>query len=178
MFLFFLLFCYILIGMSLSIKITHHIKQEKLKGKRHLTMLFLFNIINFYLIFDLLTVSPETSSGNGNLFFPYLFLSLLPFILFCLVLAIVVYQSLLSKSTVIILLIVMLSLIVCLMSIQYQRVYVALISERLYYPIGMWWDWWKSIHLNSLYYNAYTFTIGVFISSMVGGVVAYLHRTK
>ncbi|MDG5471262.1 hypothetical protein P6709_05840 [Jeotgalibacillus sp. ET6] len=172
----FSLFALLLTGVIITIML---VKEQKktIKSVILLSAIF-FHAFNFYIIYDLLTPSPQVSSGNGNPNIPYIFVSFLLFLSFCIVLTRKMSDTLRQKRGWLILIIMVIASTISYFSFVYQLDFISTIKEELYYPLGSWWSWWESIHLNSLYFNPYTFLMGMSISVLVAGVFAVIKKRQ
>jgi hypothetical protein len=175
---FFILYGFLITGIIISVKLLKLLddKKQNTNNRIILHIALLFNAFNFYIIYVLMTVSPQNSSGNGNPHIPYLFISLLLFLSFCIVLSKKIFDILLKKNVLLTLLIVTITLTISYLSIVFQLDFVSTIKEKLYYPISNWLNWWKDIHLNYLYFNPYTFLLGISITSLIAGILALIKK--
>jgi hypothetical protein len=176
--LFFILYGFLITGIIISVKLLKLLddKKQNTNNRIILFIALLFNAFNFYIIYDLMTVSPQNSSGNGNPHIPYLFISLLLFLSFCIVLSKKIFDTLLNKDVLLTLLIVTITLTIDYFSIVFQLDFVSTIKVKLYYPISNWLNWWKDIHLNYLYFNPYTFLLGISTTSLIAGILALIKK--
>ncbi|KIL43248.1 hypothetical protein [Jeotgalibacillus campisalis] len=71
-----------------------------------------------------------------------------------------------------ILFIMVMSSMISFVCLLFQVEFISRIEKELYYPMGSWWSWWESIHLNSLYFNLYTFLLGMSVSVLIAGALA------
>ncbi|CQR48465.1 hypothetical protein BN1058_02835 [Paraliobacillus sp. PM-2] len=158
---FVLLYGFLLIGLFITIK-TYQLWGEDHISKKDiviLLILFLYNMLNFIIIFSILTVPPTEASGNGNPHIPYIGLSMILFLAFSILIANQGYTKLKYKSMSIKYLSLFFTLIVILISSYLQLNFVDSIERKLNYSMNNWLEWWKDIHLNSLYFNIFTFVL-------------------
>jgi hypothetical protein len=163
-------------GIFIMVKLTKWFFIKKEINNRMLLIALAINVLNFYLIYDLMTPSSEVSSGNGNPFIPNILISFLLFISFCVVFSINIIEILSKKKAWISILVIAITIAITWFSVVSQMDFVLTIKEAIYYPIGNWINWWKSIHLNYLYFNPYTFLLGICISGLVAGILALFKR--
>lgn len=178
MLIFFILYGFLFTGIMITVRLLKLLNVKKQKNN-NLIILFtalLFNAFNFYIIYDLMTISPKTISGNGNPHILHIFISILLFLSFVIVLSKQIFETLLMKKTLLSLVIITMTLTIGCFSIVYQMNFVSTIKDALYYPIGNWLNWWKDIHLNYLYFNPYTFVIGISISGLIAGILALIKK--
>ncbi|OZM57590.1 hypothetical protein CIB95_04255 [Lottiidibacillus patelloidae] len=166
---------FLLLGIYLTFKSIKTLKTNRSNRKIVLLIPFVFHIINIFLIDELLTVDPSTSSGNGNPAIPYVFISLTLLITFCIIVfyktrEVLQDKSNLSKKSIVL----VASLIFCFVAIYFQMDFVSYVNEKLYYPMGDWWNWWKDIHLNNLYLNVYTFLFGLSMAIAIASALSLL----
>lgn len=171
---FIILYGYLFCGIFITYKLFR--RRANTKTNWAFIIAILFNIFNFYIVNDLMTVSPEVSSGNGNPHIPYILISIVLFLLLCIVLSSKIINFLLKRTTFIKVLILAIALSVALGAFSLQSDFVASVNEQLYHPMGEWWNWWKDIHLNNLYLNFYTFVFGVSIAAFLGSIFTLLKR--
>ncbi|MCF6409567.1 hypothetical protein [Pseudalkalibacillus salsuginis] len=174
---FFILYGFLTFGIYITVKL---FKNQKPNGNNRIMFLIalLINVFNFYIIYDLLTVSPHRSSGNGNPHIPYIFISSILFLSFCFVLSKRIFFILLKKNGLVILLFVSTALFLGYLSSVLQLDFISMISVKLFYPISNWLNWWKDIHLNYLYFNLYTFFIWISLSVFIAGLLAFIKQRK
>lgn len=178
MLIFFMLYVFLAIGIYITVKVVTVFKDRK-SPKGILLRLFtalVYNAINFYMVYDFMTVAPHISSGNGNPHIPYIFVSSLLFLSFCFVLSKKMFEILLNKNGSVIVLIVLTALLSGYLSIVFQLNFETSIKEQLNHPMSNWLNWWKDIHLNYLYFNFYTFLLGISISVFLAGIFVMFKR--
>ncbi|WP_409300617.1 hypothetical protein [Peribacillus sp. SCS-155] len=180
MLIFFILYGFLTFGIYITFKLLNLLISKNLINNNSVLwfICLMFNALNFYIIYDLMTVSPQRISGNGNPHIPYIFVSLLLFLSFCFVISMKIYDILLKKNRLINFLIVSTALFLCYLSMMFQSDFVSMIRGRLYYPMGSWLNWWQDIHLNYLYFNPYTFLFGNSISCLIAGILAFIKQGK
>jgi hypothetical protein len=179
MLIFFTLYGFLVVGIMITVKLFKRVDDTNLKATNNMKILvaFLFHAFNFYLIYDLMTVSPQSTSGNGNPHIPYIFISFFLYFFFCVVLSKKVFVTLLTKKNMLLsLVIIFITLTMGCFSIVFQLDFVSTIKEQLYYPMSNWLNWWKDIHLNYLYFNLYTFLLGISLSGLVAGILALIKK--
>ncbi|MCG3419447.1 hypothetical protein [Oceanobacillus jordanicus] len=176
MLIFIILYGPLAMGIFIMVKLTKWFVIKKDINNRMLLISLVINVLNFYLIYDLMTPSPEVSSGNGNPFIPNILISFLLFISFCIVFSMKIIEILSKKKAWFSLLIIAITIAVTWFSVVSQMEFVLTIKEALYYPLDNWLTWWKSIHLNYLYFNPYTFLLGICISCLVAGILGLSKR--
>lgn len=176
MLIFIILYGSLALGVFITVKLIKGFIVTKQINNRMLLIALLFNVLNFYFIYDLMTLPPETISGNGNPFIPNILISFFLFISFCVVFSLKVMNILVMKKVWLSLLFLLAAIAISWYSVISQLDFVFTIKEALYYPIGSWLSWWKSIHLNSLYFNSYTFLLGICISCLVAGVFVLVRK--
>lgn len=178
MFIFFILYGFLVIGIIITVKLLKRVDYTNQNANNNLTILiaFLFHAFNFYLIYNLMTVPPQSISGNGNPHIPYIFISFFLFLSFCIALTKKVFVTLLNKKLLWSLLIIIITITIGCFSVFFQLDFVSTIKEELYYPMSNWANWWKDIHLNYLYFNLYTFLIGLSLSVVIAGILALIKK--
>ncbi|AVR00134.1 hypothetical protein OBCHQ24_14310 [Oceanobacillus iheyensis] len=176
MLIFIILYGPLAMGIFIMVKLTKWFVIKKEINNRMLLIALVINVLNFYLIYDLMTTPPEVSSGNGNPFIPNILISFLLFISFCVVFSMKIIEILSKKKALISILVIAIAIAITWFSVVSQMDFVLTIKEALYYPLGNWLNWWKSIHLNYLYFNPYTFLIGISISCLVAGILGLSKR--
>ncbi|MRH43517.1 hypothetical protein GH741_12590 [Aquibacillus halophilus] len=178
MLIFMILYGFLVTGIIITVRLLKllDVKSQKNNNLIILFIALLFNAFNFYIIYDLMTLSPQSISGNGNPHILHIFISILLFLSFCIVLSKQIFESLLMKNVLLSLLIITMTLTIGCFSIVYQMDFVSTIKGELYYPMGNWLNWWKDIHLNYLYFNPYTFLIGISISGLIAGILALIKK--
>jgi hypothetical protein len=178
MLIFIILYGFLVTGIIITVKLLKLLDDKKQSTNN--TIMFLialvFNAFNFYIIYDLMTVTPQSSSGNGNPHIPYIFISLLLFLSFCIVLSKKIFDTLFKKNVLLSLLIIAITLTIGCFSIVFQLDFVSTIKEELYYPMSNWLNWWKDIHLNYLYFNPFIFLFGISISSLIAGILVLIKK--
>ncbi|WHX24586.1 hypothetical protein QNH47_10300 [Virgibacillus halodenitrificans] len=138
MLIFFVLYGFLIIGIYITVKLLKHLGDKSAKNKMALFITLLFNALNFYIIYDLMTVSPQISSGNGNPFIPYIFISFLLFIFLCIVLSKRIFDTLLKRNILVSLLIVSVALFLGYLSFVFQLDFISMIKSKINYPINNW----------------------------------------
>ncbi|MGM0903897.1 MAG: hypothetical protein ACQEXB_22695 [Bacillota bacterium] len=178
MLIFSILYGFLVIGIMITVKLFKRLDSTNQNAYNNLTILIalLFHAFNFYLIYDLMTVSPQSISGNGNPHIPYIFISFFLFLSFCIVLSKKLFNTFLKKNVLLRLLIMIMTLTIGCFSIVLQLDFVSTIKEELYYPMNNWANWWKDIHLNYLYFNLYTFLFGISSSGLIAGTLALIKK--
>lgn len=178
MFIFFILYGFLVIGIMITIKLLKRVDYTNQNANNNLTILiaFLYHALNFFIIYDLMTVPPQSISGNGNPHIPYIFISFFLFLSFCIALSKKIFFILSNKKVLSNLLITVIALAISAFSIVLQLDFVLTIKEQLYYPMSNWANWWKDIHLNYLYFNLYTFLLGVSLSGVIAGILALIKK--
>ncbi|MFC4560145.1 hypothetical protein ACFO3D_18465 [Virgibacillus kekensis] len=173
-----ILYGFLITGVIITVKLLKLLdnKKQNTNGKVIFLIAMLFNSLNFYIIFDLMTVSPQSSSGNGNPHIPYIFISFPLFLSFCIVLSKKIFDILLKKNGLLSLLVITITLTIGYLSIVFQLDFISNIQEKLYYPMNSWLHWWKDIHLNYLYFNSYTFLFGISVSGLTAGILALIKK--
>lgn len=175
-FIVFILFGYLLLGIYLTGELLRRSKGQDAIGAVLFFFSLVFNGFNFYLINDLMTVPPQKISGNGNPFIPYIFMSFLLFLSFCFVFSKNSFEILLKKHRLISLTIALLALVLGYFSMIHELELISMIRVTLYYPMSTWLNWWKDIHLNSLYFNLDTFLFGMSISGFIADILAFVTK--
>jgi hypothetical protein len=175
--LFISIYIFLLIGIVLSYLIVKSIKKHRLTNKRFVVF-FLYNSLNFFIIYHLLTVPPTVSSGNGNPFIPYLFFSALIYIVLCIVIDIEFRNILKNCNSVQRISIILIAITVGVISFSLQLLFISTIEMQLTHQMNSWWEWWKDIHLNSLYFNFHTFLLGICISMLLAVGLTSLKKTN
>lgn len=178
MLIFLILYGCLITGIIITVKLLKLLNYKKQNTNNNILLLItmLFNAFNFYIINDLMTVAPQSSSGNGNPHIPHIFISLLLFLSFCIVLSKKIFDTLLKKNVLLSVLIMAITLTIGCFSIVFQLDFVSTIKEELYYPMSNWLNWWKDIHLNYLYFNSYTFLFGISISGLIAGTLVLIKK--
>ncbi len=152
------------------------------KAKLSLAGLLVINMAGFYLIYDL-TVPPNTISGNGN---PVLLLMVpvtVIFIALNVFLGIKVNHFLQRQSKLTTMLIITAMVAVFLVLLSAEITFVNHLMDQLGgrpdNPNLKIYGWgWLNQYTNSLYFNQYTFTMGLAVSVSLGAAVALLQTKK
>jgi hypothetical protein len=175
---FLILYGFLIMGIVITVNLLKQVDFTNQKSPNNIKVLtaLLLHAVNFYLIYDLMTVPPQSSSGNGNPHIPYIFISFFLFLSFCIVLSKKVFFILSNKKVLSNLLITVIALAIGAFSIVLQLDFVSTIKKELYYPMSNWPNWWKDIHLNYLYFNPYTFLFGVSMSGVIAGILALIKK--
>ncbi|WP_182201318.1 hypothetical protein [Paraliobacillus salinarum] len=163
------LYGFLIIGLVITIKTYQLWGEDQLSKKDKVTLLILFfyNMLNFIIIFSILTIPPTEASGNGNPHIPYIGLSMILFLSFSILIANQGYIRWKHKSMLIKYLSLFFTLIVILISSYLQLNFVNSIERKLNYSMNSWWEWWKDIHLNNLYFNIFTFVLIISFSLFI-----------
>jgi hypothetical protein len=168
-------YLFLILGVGLAFKMTISIIKHG-KNNKLFIVLLLYNCLNFYIIYDLLTVPPTVSSGNGNPFVPYLFFSALIYLVLCIAIFIEFKQIMKNCNTILKIFHFFTALLVGATSLVLQLAFISKVNMQLTHHMSDWWNWWKDIHLNSLYFNLYTFLLGICISILLAIWVTLLTK--
>ncbi|UOQ48578.1 hypothetical protein MUN88_21545 [Gracilibacillus caseinilyticus] len=172
-----LLFGYLALGIMVTIQLRKTMKTKRL-NKKIAYVNFFYHAVNFYLIYDVMTVPPQVSSGNGNPHIPHVFISMYFFLYFCYVVVHHLADILLHKNNRFILLCMCIACLFGGVSVIFQLQFVSNVKVNLGYPMGNWWYWWTDIHLNYLYFNQYIFLFGICASVFIATLLVLMRRHK
>jgi len=124
-------YSFLILGIYITIRLLKRLKNTV----EVITILIalIFNGLNFYIIYDQMTLSPQTISGNGNPHIPFIFISFLLFLLLCIAISKKIYDLLIHKKALVSWLLIAISCFLGYFSIQYQLEFVSSVREELYY---------------------------------------------
>jgi len=152
------------------------------KAKFSLAGLLVINIVGFYLIYSL-TVSPNQISGNGNLALLFMVPMTVIFMALNIFLGIKANHFLQRQSKLVTMLFITAMVAVFLVLLSAEITFVNNLMDQLGgrpdNPESKIYRWgWLNQYTNSIYFNQFTFGMGLVASSTVGAAIALLQRQK
>ncbi len=139
-------------------------------------VLFSLHFTVFLIIFRWWTFRPGVPSGSFNTALFIMIPETVLFLVFLIILAKQLSNTFLRKHGMISFTWILAAAAVLFFLIRLESWYVEMLHRALGEKMVPWWLWWADQHKNSLYFNVFSYGIGI-ISAILTGITSSLVRT-
>lgn len=150
-------------------------KKKQIRFNWPFFFLTILHIFAFYLVYDLHTVPPEINSGNGNPSILFMVPLLISFIIYNITLGFCIFDFMKNFNFKVKLLILLSALFLFFIFVNKEILFSKKLIGSL--KVSIQKNWFLDIHTNSIYYNAYTFTISLLFTLITTILIAFIKKT-
>ncbi|WP_070120482.1 hypothetical protein [Bacillus marinisedimentorum] len=140
-------------------------------------VLFSLHLAVFLIIFHWWTFQPGIPSGSFNTALSIMIPEAVLFLVFLFILAKQLSTTFLQQHPFISLAWMLAAGAVLIFLIQLEIKYAGILHGTLDEKMNPWWLWWKDQHKNSLYFNIFSYGIGI-TSAILTGIASALFRSS